>query len=111
MMTEDKSKKTTEESLNDKITLSDVAKKAFYTGLGAIFMTEETVRNALSDVKIPKDAIIDNVKKAKEEFFQILFKELHNAFNKIDISEEARRFLEKHTVEIKAELNFKPKKD
>jgi|SRR3989338_6658591 len=106
-MTEEKSKK--EKTEEDVIGLADIAKKAFYTGLGAIFLTEETVRNVLSDVKVPKEALVDNIKKAKQDFVHILSREIHNVLSKIDVSKEMQKLLETHSLHIKADIEFKPK--
>lgn len=106
-MTEEKSKK---EKTEEEVTgLADLAKKAFYTGLGAIFLTEETVRNVLSDVKIPKEALVDNIKKAKQDFVHILSREIHNVLSKIDISKEVQKLLQTHSLHIKADIEFRPK--
>ncbi|HLD74708.1 MAG TPA: hypothetical protein VJB34_07405 [Bdellovibrionota bacterium] len=111
-MTEEKSKKGKPESSEEEaheVSLTDLAKKAFYTGLGAIFLTEETVRNVLSDVKVPKEAMFENIKKAKQDFVQILSGEIRNVLSKIDVSKEMQKLLETHSLHIKADIEFKPK--
>ncbi len=106
-MTEEKPKK--EKSEEEIASLTDLAKKAFYTGLGALFLTEETVRNVLSDVKVPKEALVDNIKKAKQDFVHILSREIHGVLSKIDFSKEVTKLLETHSLHIKADIEFKPK--
>ena len=112
-MTEEKSKKVkpepSEGETGEIASLTDLAKKAFYTGLGAIFLTEETVRNVLSDVKVPKEALVENIKKAKQDFVHILSGEIRNVLSKIDVSKEIQKLLETHSLHIKADIEFKPK--
>ncbi len=96
-MEESRKSKKSDVIQDDKISVTELAKKVFYTGLGALFVTEETVRNALSDVKLPKEAIAQNFQKTKEEFLAILSKEIRHIF-------------ENNTISIKADIEFKPKK-
>ena len=96
-------KRSSEEGLR----LGDVAKKAFYTGLGALFMTEETVRGVLSEMKVPKDVLLENFKKTKQDFLQLITREVHIAISRLDIPAELRKFLESHTVHIN--IDFKKK--
>ena len=50
---------------------SDVIKKVVSVGVGAAFMSEESVKNMLGDLPLPKDIInglYSNAKGAKEDF-------------------------------------------
>ncbi|MBI2027197.1 MAG: hypothetical protein HYS98_05285 [Deltaproteobacteria bacterium] len=101
------SKKKTEVGQEEGLRLGDVAKKAFYTGLGALFMTEETVRNLVSEMKVPKDALLENFKKTKQDFFHLITREVHQAISRLDIPNELQKFLETHSVHINAEFKKK----
>ena len=35
----------------------EVVKRAMLSGLGALFVTEETIRGAVSDMRLPKEAV------------------------------------------------------
>jgi len=35
----------------------DIVRRAVLTGVGALFMTEEGIRNLVGDMKMPKDAL------------------------------------------------------
>lgn len=89
----------------------DVFKKAFYTGVGAIFMTEEAIRQTLGEMKLPQDlmkSVIKNAQRGKKEVLDVVRNELHKVLQKFDISKEISRILETYDVQIN--VHFTPKK-
>ena len=44
---------------------ADVVNKALVTGVGAVFMTEEGIRSAVSDMRLPKDVARGLVQQAE----------------------------------------------
>ena len=81
-------------------------------GLGTLFTTEETVRNALKDKKLPKELInpfVENLSKKKDDFYRLLAKEVGARFSKLDFRREAVKFLETHDVKMEAKFSFIPK--
>ena len=47
-----------EEELKKRgISITDIAKKVFAVGIGAAFLTEESIRNALGEFKLPKEIL------------------------------------------------------
>lgn len=103
-------KKEKESIQTKEESLVDVFKKAFFTGVGAIFMTEEAIRNTLSEMSLPQEAIkmiMKNAQKGKEEVMEMMGREIRKVMEKVDIPSEFKKFLEDHTVSI--EIKFKKK--
>jgi len=88
----------------------DLFKKAFYTGVGAIFMTEEAIRLNLKELKLPQEimkGVLENAQKGKEEILAIVRSELHKAIQQCDLASEMGRFLKDHDVHV--HVRFTPK--
>lgn len=88
-------------------------KKVLTTGVTAAFMTEEGVRAILKDVPLPKDivgSLVENAKNTKTEFVAGVKNELKTYLDKIDLSQEIDKILEKYDFEIKATISLKKKK-
>jgi hypothetical protein len=93
-------------------TLSEMARKILLTGLGAIFMTEESIRNAISEMKLPKEAmgyVLDQAKKQKDDLVSVVADEVARFFSKIKVHEEIQKALSSLQVHIDARLSFSPK--
>jgi len=91
----------------------DTAKKLFAVGLGAAFMTEESIRASLSDLKLPKDVlqfVLNSANKGKEELVQRVGKEIGTLIQHIDLVKEFSRFAENHKFKFTAEIEITPKK-
>lgn len=96
-----------------KAKLADILNKVVATGVTAAFMTEEGVRNYLSDAKLPKDVlqgILAGASKSKDEITNRVSKEIIGIVNKIDWIGELSKFAEDHTFKITAEIDIKKKK-
>lgn len=94
--------------------ISDVIKRVVSIGIGAAFMTEDTVKNIISDLPLPKQIItglLQNAKNAKEEFLGNVREELKGQFSKIDPTKMVEEILENYDIEVNAKLNFKKKKN
>lgn len=92
--------------------ITDIFKKVINTGMSAAFMTEDAVKNIISELPLPKDVVsglLENAKNTKTEFVDSVKKELKTYLNKVDISKEIDRVLEKYDIEVTAKLNFKKK--
>src|SRR5688572_31977258 len=90
--------------------LSDMMKKALFATIGAVFMTEESVRSYVSESKLPRDIrnyIIQNTGQAKEQFFGYLSKELSQLVLKSDLPKVLEAFLRDHTIELEAKIRFR----
>jgi hypothetical protein len=90
-----------------------ILKKVLTTGVTAAFMTEESVRAILKDVPLPKDivgSLVENAKSTKTEFVAGVKNELKTYLDKIDLSNEIEKIVEKYDFEIKATISLKKKK-
>ena len=88
-------------------------KKVLTTGVTAAFMTEESVRALFKDVPLPKDivgSLVENAKTTKTEFVNSVKNELKSYLDKIDVSSEIDKIIEKYDFEVKATISFKKKK-
>lgn len=99
-----------------KASPSDGLKKLLSAGLSMIMMSEESVRQYLQDVKIPKDAIgtvLKTVTKSKEEIVGKIGSEFSKLIEKIDVVDELTKFLRDNKIKVSAEIEFskKDKKD
>jgi polyhydroxyalkanoate synthesis regulator phasin len=94
--------------------IGDIIKKVVSVGVGAAFMTEESVKKILDDLPLPKDIItglVQNAKGAKEDFTSGIREELRNYLSKVDASKIATDILDRYDVEVEAKFKFKKKKD
>jgi hypothetical protein len=93
--------------------IGDILKKVLTTGVTAAFMTEESVRALLKDVPLPKDIVgglVENAKSTKTEFVASVKNELKSYLDKIDISKEIDKIVDKYDFEVKATISLKRKK-
>ena len=81
--------------------------KLVTTGISAAFMTEESIRSFVSDLKLPKETLnllVTGAAKSKEELMNRVSKEVIGIISKIDFVKEASRFVEEHKFKITAEV-------
>jgi hypothetical protein len=89
--------------------LGETIKKVFTVGMGAAFLTEESIRTYLGEIKLPKEmmnTILSSASKTKEDIAAKVGKELSQLISKVDIVKETARFLETHKMKISAEIEF-----
>lgn len=85
----------------------EIIKRVVGVGLGAAFMTEESIRSALGDIKLPKEVlntILQGAARSKEDFLNKIGNETIKLISKIDFVKEASRFVEEHKFHISAEI-------
>jgi hypothetical protein len=103
-----------EEELKKRgLSIGEIAKKVFAVGIGAAFLTEESIRAALSELKLPKEimtTLLQNATKTKEAIANQVTKEIINIISKIDFVKEASRFVEEHKFKVSAEIEVLKKK-
>ncbi len=98
----------------EKKVLLETAKKLFSTGLTAAFMTEETLRHYLHDMKLPKEVLnkmVESANKSKGELLDRVGDEVVGIIKKIDFVKEASRFVEDHKFKVSAEIEVIRTKD
>ena len=101
-------------SQDPKILIAETLKKVFTTGVSAAFMTEESIRQYLAELKLPKEilnTILASATKSKEEITNKVSKEAIAMIQKIDWVKEASRFAETHKFKITAEIDIIKKSD
>lgn len=92
--------------------LGDIIKKVVSVGVGAAFMTEESVKKILEDLPLPKEiltGLVQNAKGAKEDFTNGLREEVRSYLSKVDASKIATDILDRYDVEVEAKFKFKKK--
>ena len=97
-----------------KSQISEAMKKVVLTGVGTIFLTEETIRNYLGEVKLPKEmfqGFIENAAKTKQEFLAAFAKEAAQVLSHINIADEAKKFFEGHKIKVTIQVDFDKKKE
>lgn len=93
--------------------IEGILKKVLTTGVTAAFMTEESIRAVLKDVPLPKDIVgglVENAKSTKTEFVAGVKNELKSYLDKIDLSKEIDKIVDKYDFEVKATISLKKKK-
>lgn len=115
-MTNDKKNNYNDDSSNEEeksgLSIGDIAKKVVAVGVGAAFLTEESIRSALGEVKLPKEilnSLLQNASKTKEVVADQVTKEIVKIISKIDIVKEASRFVEEHKFTIEIDIKKKDK--
>lgn len=94
--------------------IENIIKKVVSVGVGAAFMTEESVKKILEDLPLPKEiltGLVQNAKGAKEDFTNGIREELRNYLSKVDASKLASDILDRYDVEVEAKFKFKKKGD
>lgn len=112
-MENSKKKSTPEISDHGTAGLTDWMRKTLLTGVGAVFMTEEGIRNALSEMKMPKNVIASAVAQAdrtKKEVTTLLAKEVRQFLDGVKVEEIIKKVMTGAEIEIKASIRFVPKK-
>ncbi len=106
MASDEKDKKNDSESKN---IMGETLKKVLAVGVGAAFMTEESIRTYLGDLKLPKEilgVLLQSANKGKDEITQRVSKEIIGLVSKIDWVKEISRFAESHKFKISAEIDI-----
>jgi len=92
---------------------ADLVKKILTVGVGTIFLTEESLRTLVSEIKLPKEIIaglLDSAQKTKREFLQNFSNEVLNRFkDKVDPKEFVQEILERNEIEFQIKMKFVPK--
>lgn len=88
--------------------VTDTIKKLVTAGVSAAFMTEESIRTFVSELKLPKETLnllLQGAAKSKDELMNRVSREIIGIISKIDFVKEASRFVEEHKFRITAEID------
>lgn len=94
--------------------VQDMLRKAVVAGIGAVFMTEEGIRQTLKELKLPKEVIgfiLGQAEKSKDELMRVLSEELRRFFESAQLRQELIKVLSQVTIEVKAEVRLKPESE
>lgn len=83
--------------------------KALVTGMSAVLMTEEGIRNALGDMRLPKEAIsyvVAQTEKSRKDLFSAVTAELKRYLEQVDVASTLRKALVGLKVEVRADIRF-----
>lgn len=87
--------------------LTETIKRLVTAGVSAAFMTEESIRSFVSELKLPKETLqllLQGASKSKEELMNRVSREVIGIISKIDFVKEASRFVEEHKFKVSAEI-------
>jgi hypothetical protein len=97
---------------DEKGLLGDTLRKVFTAGVSAAFMTEESIRAYLAELKLPKEILnllLQQASKSKEEITNRVSKEIMGMIERVDFAKELTKFAETHKFQITAEIEIKKK--
>lgn len=93
----------------------DLLKKAITVGIGAAFLTEESIRALVGELKLPKELVTNLLAQAnstRSEFLGKFSQEiLEKIQSKIDPVELVTEVLRKNDIELTIKIKVNPKKD
>ncbi len=93
----------------------DLLKKAITVGIGAAFLTEESIRATVSELKLPKELVTNLLAQANTTRSEFLGKFSHEIIekiqSKIDPVALVNEILQKNDIEFTIKMKVTPKKD
>jgi hypothetical protein len=91
--------------------IAEGVKKAFLSGVGALFLGEEGARRIARDWKLPKELasfVAQQAGGAKDELLRVFADEFRRFLESETARREMLKALTDHTVEIHAEIRLRP---
>lgn len=89
--------------------VADSLRKVLVNGLSAVLMTEEGIRQAVGDLRLPKDAVgylTQQAERSRREISRIVGVEVKRFLHNTDMAGLLRKSLSGMKVEVKASLRF-----
>lgn len=89
--------------------IPDVMNRALIAGTGALFLTEEGIRNMVSDLKLPSNVVQSLTQQAdatKKELFRFVGQEIRSFMEQSNLSQEFLKALTGLTVDIHTTVRF-----
>jgi hypothetical protein len=89
----------------------DIVRRAVLTGVGALFMTEEGIRNLVGEMKLPKDALaflLSQAEKTRTEVARVVTQETRRFLESDTLRRELWKLLTSVTLEVNATVQLKP---
>jgi len=94
--------------------IGDFARRALMSGIGAVFMSEENLRQQLSDMKLGKDAVgyvVGQADKTKREIIDVVARETRAFLSRLEVEKMVGRMLMGTTIEVQTRIRILPNKD
>ncbi len=92
---------------------SDAVKKLLTVGVGAIFLTEESLRNLVSEFKLPREmlgGLLESAQKTKKDFLENLTQDIMNRLkDRVDLMALLQEFLSQNEIDLRIKVRMKPK--
>lgn len=92
---------------------ADLMKKVVTVGIGTFFLTEESLKNLVSEFKLPKEVIsglLESAEKTKEEFFSAFAREIAGQLiSHIDPKQFLNELLVDNEIELKIKVHPRKK--
>src|SRR5207248_2394592 len=88
----------------------EIVRRAVLTGVGALFMTEEGIRNLVGDMKLPKDALgflLSQADKTRSDVTRVVTQEVRRFLESDTMRREIWKLLTSVTLEVNAEVRLK----
>lgn len=93
----------------------DLLKKAITVGIGAAFLTEESIRSLVGEMKLPKELVANLLSQANStrseflgKFSQEIMERIQSKINPVDLITEVLR---KNDFELTVKIKVTPKKE
>ena len=116
-MTDDRKQRADEPAEEEQVgrgfsgLVPDAVRRAVLTGMGALFMTEEGIRNAVTEMKLPKEALnflLGQAEKTRTEVSRVVSQEVRRFLESETLRREVMKLLSSVTLEVSASIKLKP---
>ena len=90
--------------------VTDTVRKAFLTGVGALFLTEEGARKLAREWKLPKEVfgyVTSQATGMKDEVMRVVSEEVRKFFQSETMRQEFLKMLTSMSIEVNAEIRVK----
>lgn len=94
--------------------VTELFRKVVVSGVGALFMTEEGIRAAVKELKLPKEALssaLAQADKTKAEVLRIVGNEVRSFLQSANLQEQLIEVMTRLQWDVRAEVAFKKGED
>lgn len=102
----DENDKETSQSFTGKV-IPDLFRRAVMTGIGSVLMTEEGIRSALAEMKMPREAVnyvVSQAERTKRDLIVTLARELRTFLDGLELQELISKSLQGKQFEIRTTI-------